>query len=545
MTTPDKVTQELRNIENQIDCLYQSNPLVNLPFATAAWHLLTTAEEDMLIQQVISLNQRTGAQLLYDVNMLSTEFATNLEYSMLWLHCTCTPGGQIPSVYDTELREASMDLLTLGKKYASVVFTFTCASRDVFKLKLQGSTIQPVGNVFDNLQYTAYNYLIDSYHAQILVSLANYGDYPIDAITHSLRIDDNSFRYKLNPRMVSDMVAFHQPTFDSMFSLPEEWKFTSYSLGEFRKVFEAICGISHIHTTARHIAMSRNRVNEATIIYIECCDDFLRRIINYSRVSESVVRNILDDLTYGNKGIEKPEPRLQPLIKLTSNTYALVPNLWICMSAENSVTTLLNKCSSNRKAYLELTTRKEELMRNRIINRLTDASVRTVCGEVSGLPDVDLAIIRDAEKTALLLELKWFIAPVIAREIIEKSEEIEKGISQVRELECAFANNSEPLLNKLKIDSSYRLKGVVVSENWIGDARVQSAEVPVIQSDHLIERLNAVSPLQSTIEWLKARKYLPTEGEHFRVEEQAITIGDWTLNAPTVDILTREAFFPL
>ena len=545
MTTIDRVPPELRHIERQMDSLYKSNPLVNLPFATTAWHLLATAEVDMLLEQIISLNQRKGAQLLYDVNILSTEFATNLEYSMLWLHCTCTPGGQIPSVYDNELRDASMDLLTLGKKYASVVFTFTCASRDVFKLELHGSTIQPVGNMFDNLQYTAYNYLIDSYHAQKLFSLTNYSDYPIDAIAHSLRIENNSFRCKLNPRIVSDMVTFHQPTFDSMFSLPEEWKFTSYSLGEFRKVFEAICAISHIHTTARNIAMSRSRLDKATSIYIECCDDFLRRIIDYSSVAESVVRNILDDLTYGNKGIEKPEPRLQPLIKLTSDTYALVPNLWICMSAENSVTTLLNKCSSDRKAYLELATSKEELMRNRIINRLTDASARTVFGEVLGLPDIDLAIIRDAEKTALLLELKWFIAPAIAREIIEKCEEIEKGISQVIELKRAFTNNSEPLLNKLKIDSSYRIEGVVVSENWIGDARVQSAEIPVIQSDHLIEKLNTVSTLQSAIEWLKARKYLPAEGEHFSVGEDTIEIGRWTLNAPTVDILAREPFFPL
>lgn len=541
MTTTDKVARELRHIEKQIDLLYKSNPLVNLPFATAAWHLLVTAEDEMLIQQRANRNRPDQIQLL------STEFATNLEYSMFWLYSTCNRSGQISPAYDNDLSEASIDLLKLGKKYASVVFAFTCASRGVFKLKLQGSTIQPEGNFFANLQYMAYNYLIDCYHAQRPLSLSNHEDYPTDGITHSLRIDGNRFRYKLNPRIVSDMVAFHKPTFDSMFTLPEKWHFSSYSLGEFRRVFEVICAIAHIHITARHIAISNNvdRLGDADSIYIENCDDLLRRVINYSRVSESVVRHILDDLAYGNERVEKPEPRLQPLIKLTPDSYAIVPHLWICMSAENSVTTLLNKHTSDRKAYLDYSKTKEEMMRDRIINRLTGKGLRTVYKGVPGLPDIDLAIISDVEKTALLLELKWFIAPVIARELTEKSKEIKKGISQVLKLRHAFANNSEPLLNKLEIDSSYRLEGAVVSENWIGDARVQSGEIPVIQSDHLIEKLCAENSLESAIEWLKARKYLPTEGEHFRVAEDTITIDNWTLNAPVVDIITRKAFLPL
>ena len=496
----------------------------------------------MLIQQLVRRNR------LNDIHLLSTEFATNLEHSMLWLWLSraCKPGEQVPSGYDDELCEASMDLFSLGKKYASVVYTFTRAGRGVFGLELQGSTIQPVGNFFENLAYIAYNYLIDCYHAQQPLRLSNYENFPLDAIERSLRIEENQFRCRLNPRIVSDMVAFHKPTFDGMFTLPAKWRFTSYSLGEFRKVFERICAISHIHIIARHIAMmKRGRFGNADSIYIEKSDDFLRRIINYSRVSESAVRNILDDLTYGNRCINTPELRLQPLIKLTSDTYAIVPHLWICMSAENSVITLLNKWTSDREAYLEHANTKEEIMRDRIINRLADNGFRMVSENVPDLPDIDLAIISDVEKTALLLELKWFIAPAIARELNEKSKEIEKGVSQVLKLKHAFANHSEVLLKKLNIDSSYRLEGVVASENWIGEAPVQSAEIPVIQSDHLIGELKAVGTLESAIEWLKARKYLPTEGEHFAVGEETIAIGNWTLNAPTADTLTREAFFPL
>ena len=37
MTTTDRPTPELRNVKTEIDSLYGPNPLMNLPFATAAW----------------------------------------------------------------------------------------------------------------------------------------------------------------------------------------------------------------------------------------------------------------------------------------------------------------------------------------------------------------------------------------------------------------------------------------------------------------------------------------------------------------------------
>ena len=100
-------------------------------------------------------------------------------------------------------------------------------------------------------------------------------------------------------------------------------------------------------------------------------------------------------------------------------------------------------------------------------------------------------------------------------------------------------------MEKLKIDSSYGFEGVVVSENWIGEAKVQSPEVPVIQADHLIAKLKATKSLESTIEWLKARKYLPKEGEHFKMRGITATIGNWSMKWYGLQPLISGEFFPL
>ena len=537
----DRLTPELRKIEKEVDHYYKSNPLMNLPFATAAWYLLAAAEDDILIKKL------TGIDGIQDLHGLASDFVVEIEHPMSWLYGACEQGGQISCVFDDDLYKASRDLFELGRKYDWFVFAYTCASNGVLGLELQGSTIQPTGDFFTGIEYEAYNVLIDPYQEQEALSLMNFDNFPIDAIKHSLRVQGDRFHYKLKPKIISDTITCLKPAFDRMFLLPSEWEFSRYSLRDFRRVFEAICAIAHIRWIARCMAirMGCSRMGCVGSIYAPTCDELLRRVVRYSGVADAKVQSIFDDLYYGNRGISRLELALQPLIKLNSEVYAIVPHLWMCSSAERNLTVLLNKLPSEKGIYAKLVDGKEELMRQRFTNGLSDEDFRLIEGNVSGLPDVDLAIIMDSEKTCLLLELKWFIAPTVARERIEKSEEIEKGVSQVLKLKRAFANDHKPLLEKLKIDSSYRLEGIVVSDNWIGYANVQSPEIPVIRADHLIAKFKATESLESAMEWLKNRKYLPKEGEHFKVHRPTTRIGNWTLKWYGIEPLISDAFFPL
>ena len=541
----DRLTLELRRIEKEVDDHYKSNRLMNLPFAIAAWHLLAAAEDDTLIKELTGIHG--GINGIQDAHALASDFVIELEASMFWLHSTCRPGGQASFVFDDDLCQASRDLFELGRKYDWFVFAYTCASNGVLGLELQGSTIQPTGNFFTGIEYDAYNVLIDPYQEQEALSLMNFDNFPKDAIKHSLRVKGDRFHYKLNPKMVSNTITYLKPAFDKMFLLPSEWQFSRYSLGDFRKVFEAICAIAHIHWTARCMAALQgcHGMGYVDSIYVPTCDELLRRVVRYSGVSDTTVQSIFDDLSYGNGGISHPELALQPLIKLNSESYAIVPHLWIYSSAERNLTALLNKLPSEKKIYSKLVNEKEKLMRKRLTTGLLDKDFRCTLGSVPNLPDIDLAIISDSEKACLLLELKWFIAPTLARERIEKSKEIEKGISQVLKLQQTFADNHKPLLEKLQIDSSYRFGGAVVSENWIGHAVVQSPEIPVIRADHLIAKLRSTKNLESVMEWLKDRKYLPKEGEHFKVHRPTTRIGNWTLKWYEIEPLISDAFFPL
>ena len=544
MKTTDNVSPELRKIEKEIDDYYKSNLLLKLPFATAALYLLRTAEEYMLNEQIDGL---TGIQ---DLHALGSDFITEIEHSMSWIYRECEQGGKISYVYNSDLYNASKDLFELGQKYDWVFFAFTCASGEdkVLDLELQGSTIQPTGDFFASIEYEAYNILVDAYEPEEAQFDLNPDDFPTTVILGSVRVQGDRFRYELNPKMVADMKKCLQPLFDRMFLLPSEWKFSCYTLGDFQKVFGTVCAIAHVHWTAHIIAVNQRVTHKGYLdsIYVLTYGKLIRCIARCSDMSPITVKNVLDDLTYGGSDIKKPIPALQPLIKLNSRSYAIVPHIWICSSAERNFTALLNRMQNqNQKIYEEFTNEKEGLTKERFTADLCDKDFKFISGNITILTDVDLAIVNHSEKACLLLELKWFIAPTTARERINKSKEIKKGISQVLKLQQAFSENHKPLLDKLNIDTSYRLEGAVVSENWIGYGNVQNLEVPVIRANHLIKKLKTTDSLRSTMEWLKDRKYLPKEGEHFKVCRPITTIGDWSLKWYGIKSLTGNAFFPL
>ena len=535
MTTTDRLSPELRKIEKEIDNYYKSNPLVKLPFATAAWHLLASVEHWVLMQSMqATISQHREAIL---DNAIS-----DLKYCLRWLWDTCDECGKIPSTYQDDFCKAGLDLFFLAHEYKTFFSAYTYGSQGDVDLKLEQSTIKPGTDFDEGIEYEAYNRVIKQRQSQTATAAGDADKLKRlkNSIRHFLRTKGERFNYELNSKMVADALeAAISPVHSQMSALPDEWQFSRYELRDFRKVVETISAIATIHVLARQIAIENGCLNMgyADSIYMPSYGELLERIVNYTGISESNVQCVLDDLSYSNKRISDPDPALQPLIVLNSEIYAIMPHLVLARSPERNMAVLLNRLPTERKIYSGLTDTKEEMLRQRFTVHLSDSRFRFAFGNVQLLPGIDLAIINDSEKSCLLLELKSFIEPAEVNEISHKSEEIVKGICQVLQLRHAFVNNYQPLLDKLKVDLSYRLEGVVVSENWIGHATVQSPEIPVIQADDLMHKLGATKRLQSTMEWLKNREYLPKKGEDFEIAKRSAAIGNWTVDWYGIQLL--------
>ena len=192
MDPTDNVSCELRKIEEEVDNYYKSNPLVKLPFAAAAWSLLTFAEFE-------SLKQVSNVSTPQELETQGDNFINELKEPMFWLFCACQQGGQIPSACDDNVFQASWDLFKLGKKYQWFEAAYTYWSRGEIELNLQESTIQPTKEFFKGMEYQAYGRLMKAHDLDEGISLINVDDFHsmTEAIRHAVKVKGNRFSFKL------------------------------------------------------------------------------------------------------------------------------------------------------------------------------------------------------------------------------------------------------------------------------------------------------------------------------------------------------------
>ena len=150
MNNDNKFPHELQQAQKEIVNYYKSNPLMELPFATAAWSFLSFVEDYMVISSMDFGNLR-------DLHIQGSEFLVELEYSLSWLIGACKPEGQVSFTFNEHHYESANDLFELGKKYESFVFAYTLSNHNWIELKVIDFTIQPTGDFFDNYEYEVYN----------------------------------------------------------------------------------------------------------------------------------------------------------------------------------------------------------------------------------------------------------------------------------------------------------------------------------------------------------------------------------------------------
>jgi len=202
--------------------------------------------------------------------------------------------------------------------------------------------------------------------------------------------------------------------------------------------------------------------------------------------------------------------------------------VWLNSDAERNLCVLINQIPSERKLYSELVDMKEEILRSEIKGKVELLGYEVVNGKVTNT-DVDLAILDHMSKICLCVELKWFIEPAEVREVLERSEEIKKGISQAKKIMNLFENEDAKLCKELlRIDKGYKLFAIVGSRTFIGEGKAQDGTVPVVKVGHLLENLEELGNLAEFINWLKERKYLPVRDVDFEVVERDLSVGEWT-----------------
>jgi hypothetical protein len=533
----DSLSNELREAERQVDNEFLNNSLVSEPFAQAAWHFLAHFEDHLAREYIHPPNDELQYHALAD-NLIN-----HSRWALKWLSSTCPNSNKRRPAYDDTLYSRAMQLSELAMDYGPFTAAYTYASRGLVNLLLDGNQIRASGPMIDDAQYEAYDHaLMNKTDSSVF---DNFDPSFMGPVYATLRFRGHTFDYNLNPKVIQHAVECLAPTIDALFSLPDDWAFTQFTLAEFRRVARVLFALSLIHFSLRIRAASLgcpgNGVARALLLMET--NELLDRLTRYSGVKRSTIIDIVEILTYGLSGQKNADPALQPLVILSPSLISLSPNLLMNSSIERNFSVLLNRLPPERSGYLALSNTKEQAMISRFKTDLTGLDLRFWSGSITRwakASEVDLAIISDDERHCLVLELKAFTAPADPREVYERSEEIEKGISQIRARKAAFAAAPQAFFDPLGINDTYTVSWAVASETSIGGPYVQDIANAVVNAQHLAKRIRKVGTLAGTSSWLESRSYLPLEGVHYRRIPRAVRIGKWILDWYGIEVLVED-----
>ena len=473
----------------------------------------------------------------------------SMKTPLLWLWRTCKSGRRVSTAFSDTFYQAAWDFSVLGDTYSPFESAYIYAEAGEIQLKLVGDTVTPQVSFSVGSEYEAYDRLIGEKEAEPQ-KFTDEAKTWCNELWQTVTLSGNRFDYQLNPAVVAQGVDALSPILDRQFKLPATWQFPRYTLGDFRTVISILRVVAMAHYLARVAAARRGCEGLGIVDSVRVMTDqeLIKRLCRYSNLTAPVVRSIVRDLTFGERGMRNPDPALQPLIPLTKDRIAISPALFLGLDVERNFTVLLNRIPEEKGAYSRLTNDREEISRNEMKRMLASQPVRfwhgTLPGRSNDLPDIDLAIINDTERVCLILELKAFIQPAEPREILEKNKEIKKGVTQSLSLREAYLQTPELFSSCLPIDDQFEFTFAVASESFIGTHSVQDELVPVIRSFHLVRHLIESGSLIETCDWLQSRQYLPVCGQDYEVKETESTVGSWKVNWYGIKPLQSDAASP-
>jgi hypothetical protein len=508
-------------IEREIDRSFASNALKNEGYAQAVWTLLSMTEEYLL---KIFNQQPADLEVFTDTHMNA------LTYPLRVCHTECAAKGKpLVSEYIPAHYQLAWDWLKLARHgYFNFHALFPLWHRGRLDLAVEGKRLV-VKTPPQDKTYEAYNRLVPKDARGDGATDAPAPDFDALVAPKTSRGKD-WFRVNFDPRLVADLINAITPVSVRQHSLPGEWAFSCFTLGQFRAVATTLQAMMMGWFTARNglAAAGMPGMGYRSSVYVTRKDELAARLRRYTGIELMTVCRILELLTFGSSNIRYPDIAVQPLIDLRNGNYALSPFVWTGVNPERNFCTLLNQIPEHRKIYSRLVNEKESLLRKAVEEFLRPLGLETRSGQVDGT-DLDIAILDRKNQCCLCLELKWFIEPAEIREIEEKTQELRKGVTQAKKLRALYEQQDWRLLREvLDIRPDYALLTAVATQNWIGHAEAQDDEVPIIKIWHLLCKIRDTGSLRIAMEWLSRREYLPIEGTDFAVHPMDSTCGEWT-----------------
>lgn len=533
---------DIREIEIIVDNNHKGHDGFKYSKATTILNLLRSFEDGCRLIGMAEMGM-TGSKEMMEMN--NRFFMDALDIAVKWAYIECTDDNSIELTVESDRYLCCNDLLiNYAKPYCDICSAYISYSRGFFTSTVSGRNVtfainKPVPKILNADYAVELGHKYNRDYGELYQRIESLKAIRDDLIS-SISVLYGHINYTIASNVWEKTKSILEYHYDVSSELPNDWIIDEFSLQEYREVWVALAAWMFIHSQACIFSGIKGGALE-DVVLLKTLEEIIEFIKSKTNVDDKICDKIINLLIY-DYTLKNNDIAYQPIIRLTTEFFALSPSLFINSNPERNLISIIQKYQ-NKTEYSIFTNRREALMAESVLNEISGSHwlTKTNVRIPSPLPDIDLLILDKQNSALLLCELKWLNSADSTSEVYARQDDIDKGVKQSAATLQFTIDNTEDCLQRAfdrdiisDIDiSNMTIGACVISKNII---RTTLDTVPVLHISQFIELYHQLNfNLVSHIKAIEERTYLSGLPSNFSENYHTIHYAGYNFNVPAIE----------
>ena len=151
-------------------------------------------------------------------------------------------------------------------------------------------------------------------------------------------LEDEELCYSISGDVLNAFLEVASEQWNATKTLPDDWKFDSFTLEEYRQTWIDLAALCYIHFCSLFTVKDPiERINNSVIR--QTPEGIIKYITSVNGINESTIKRIVDYITYDSSK-KNMDIMYQPLVRVSENTLLIAPMLFIGSNPERNLLSL-------------------------------------------------------------------------------------------------------------------------------------------------------------------------------------------------------------
>lgn len=355
----------------------------------------------------------------------------------------------------------------------------------------------------------------------------------ISVLKQNVSVENDILCYSLPGDVIESFKEIVAKQWEITKTLPETWKFDTFSLADYKKFWISITTLCYIHFfSCLEIKKPLVRMRNSTIVQDKKC--ILDYVVECGGVERKKAEAIIKYITY-NPEKKNNDIMYQPIVMVGNEQVVIAPMLFMGSRPERNLLVLVGLNNDDFEHSKEVNDLENLMIKDleKVVIEDKNTKIAKHRNIDASLPDIDFAVLDMSTNSAIICELKWFAAADSAKEVYAKEDEITHGCEQIETLMTYAIKNKNLFIRQVfgvEGGENIDLFCCVIAKHNI---RTQHKYVPVIDLKRILELFERKS-LNSVFHIIRNHEYEIPLPEDAEITHKEIIYGGYVFRIPAI-----------